>query len=86
MSDDGIIVVDSPLEGDYWSVADVDRQVATLIEGVLYYDTVVEEFMPDGQIVWGPRLKLAHMFARFSMIPAMEACSENMRSKMGGGA
>ena len=61
---------------------DIGKQVRTAIEGVEYYDTIVGRWMPDQQFVVGPRLKLAHMFARFSMVPPMLATSDAIRESM----
>jgi len=65
---------------------DIGTQVLTTIEGIEYHDTIVGIWMPDQQYVIGPRLKCAHMFARFSMIPPMEATSNAIQESMGDGA
>ena len=62
---------------------DIDEVVETVIEGVKYIDTIVGVFLPDGQYIIGPRLKCAHLFARFSMIPSMEQCSEEVQKMIG---
>ena len=55
---------------------DLGKHVETIIEGIRYYDEIIECYLPDGQRIVGPRLKCAHLFARYSMIPHMEAVSE----------
>jgi hypothetical protein len=61
---------------EYYTDDDIGREVKVIVENICYTDVVVEVYLPDGQRVIGPRLKCAHLFARFSMIPAMEAHSE----------
>ena len=70
---------------EVYTESDIGAQVRTTIEGVEYIDTIVGVWMPDQQFVIGPRLKCAHMFARFSMVPGMTATSDAIQESMGGG-
>ena len=63
---------------------DIGTTQEVIIEGVSFMDTIVGVFLPDGQYVIGPRLKCAHLFARFSMVPAMEQVSEEIQKMRGG--
>jgi len=65
---------------------DIGTEVSTVIEGIQYFDTVIECWLPDGQRIVGPRLKCAHLFARFSMIPQMEMVSEAVATHQDEGA
>ena len=56
--------------------ADIGEEVETIIEGIRYTDIIIEMWLPDGQRIIGPRLKCGHIFARYTMLPAMEAASE----------
>jgi len=59
-----------------WTKEDIGKEVEVLIEGVHYHDIIVEVWLPDGQKIIGPRLKCGHIFARYTMVPAMMQASE----------
>ena len=61
---------------DGWTEENLGDEVEVSIEGVKYLDTIIEVYLPDGQRIIGPKLKCGHIFARFSMLPAMFAASE----------
>ena len=63
---------------------DIGTTQEVIIEGVSFMDTIVGVFLPDGQYVIGPRLKCAHLFARFSMVTAMEQVSQEIQKMRGG--
>jgi len=60
----------------------IGETVEHTIEGVLVRDVVVKRYLPDGTAVVGPRLTLAHIFARWTMIPAMDQTSENTEAML----
>ena len=67
-------MTDIPEEG--WTEEHIGNEVEVEIEGIRYIDTIIEMYLPDGQRIIGPKLKCGHIFARFSMLPAMFAASE----------
>ena len=66
-------------ENKVWTDEDIGEEVEITIEGIRYFDTVIEMWLPDGQRIIGPQLKCGHIFARFTMLPAMLAASENTK-------
>ncbi len=66
-------------EEHIWSEEDIGRRVQLTIEGISYYDTIVEVCLPDGQMIIGPMLKCGHIFARFVMTPDMMRASEHTK-------
>ena len=63
-------------EEKIWTEEDIGTEVTVVTEGIRHTDIIVEAYLPDGQKIIGPRLKCGHIFARFSMIPAMEQASQ----------
>ena len=63
-------------EEKIWTEEDIGTEVTVVTEGIRHTDIIVEEYLPDGQKIIGPRLKCCHIFARFSMLPAMEQASQ----------
>ena len=61
---------------------DIGTMIEVTIEGVTYMDEIIGVWLPDNQYVIGPRLKCAHIFARFSMVPPMLATSDARRESM----
>jgi hypothetical protein len=59
-----------------WLEEDIGKEVEIIIEGVRLIDEIIEAWLPDGQRIIGPKLKCGHIFARYSMLPAMFAASE----------
>jgi len=55
---------------------DIGSEAQIEIEGVLVWDEVIEMFLPNGTSIIGPSLTCGHIFARFSMLPAMIQASE----------
>ena len=75
------------MEGDRLSVhryksEDIGKMVEVTIEGVNYMDEIIGVWLPDNQYVIGARLQIAHIFARFSMVPPMLATSDAIRESM----
>lgn len=52
------------------------QEIYIKIHDVEVRDTVVKRYLPDGQVIYGPKLTLAHIFARWTMIPAMDEVSD----------
>ena len=77
-----MVKVEAPKPDDYYTEEDIGKRVRVIVENIAYEDIVVEVILPDGQAVIGPRLKCAHLFARFSMVPPMEYESERLRQEM----
>lgn len=42
---------------------DIGKTVAIMFEGLMIDDIIGELFMPDGTVIYGPRLKLSRVFA-----------------------
>ena len=61
---------------------DIGEEVEVLIEGIAYMDTIIEMWLPDGQRIIGPQLKCGHIFARFTMLPAMLQASEDTKKML----
>jgi len=55
---------------------DIGKEIQVKIEGVLVWDEVVEMWLPNGSRIIGPSITCGHIFARFTMIPAMLEASE----------
>jgi hypothetical protein len=55
---------------------DIGSEAQIEIEGVLVWDEVIEMFLPNGTSIIGPSLTCGHIFARFTMLPAMIQASE----------
>lgn len=72
----------SSLENKVYTEEDIGTEVRSVIEGVEMYDEVIAVWLPNGKRIIGPCLKCAHIFARFSMIPAMMEVNERMESHM----
>ncbi len=62
-----------------WVESDIGEEVEVFIEGIRYFDTVIEMWLPDGQRIIGPQLKCGHIFARFTMLPAMLSASHETK-------
>ena len=58
---------------------DIGTEVLSVIEGIQHYDEVIAVWLPNGQRIIGPSLKCGHLFARFTMIPAMLQASERLQ-------
>lgn len=58
---------------------DIGTEVLSVIEGIQHYDEVIEVWLPNGQRIIGPSLKCGHLFARFTMIPAMLEASVRLQ-------
>lgn len=67
---DPVLVRDVP-----WSEL-VGEEIFHKIDNVEVRDVVVKRYLPDGQVIYGPKLTLAHIFARWTMIPAMDEVSD----------
>ena len=51
-------------------------EVEIVIEGVKLIDEVIKVTLPSGKLLIGPSLSVAHIFARYTMMPGMLAASE----------
>tara|TARA_R110000765_G_scaffold407047_1_gene504206 strand:- start:41 stop:271 length:231 start_codon:yes stop_codon:yes gene_type:complete len=65
-----------------WVESDIGEEVEVFIEGIRYFDTVIEMWLPDGQRIIGPQLKCGHIFARFTMLPAMLSASHETKKTL----
>lgn len=72
-------------EQKIYTEEDIGTEVLSVIEGISHYDEVIEVWLPNGQRIIGPSLKCGHLFARFTMIPAMLEANERMRELRDGG-
>lgn len=54
----------------------IGDEVEIFIEGVKVFDEVIQITLPTGNKLIGPSLSIAHIFARYTMIPSMIAASE----------
>ena len=54
----------------------VGEEIFHKIDNVEVRDVVAKRYLPDGQVIYGPKLTLAHIFARWTMIPAMDEVSD----------
>ena len=63
-------------EGANWTEDDVGEEVEIEIEGVRIWDEIIELFLPNGTTIIGPSITCGHIFARFTMMPAMLEASE----------
>ena len=74
-----------------YTESDIGTQVEVNHFGITFTDEVIRRTLPDGQVIIGPRLRCAQVFAWFTMLPSMDAASEetekmlDMIRKMGGG-
>ena len=69
-------------EEKVWTDEDIGEEVEVVIEGIRYFDTIIEMWLPDGQRIIGPRLKCGHIFARFTMLPSMLQASEETKKTL----
>jgi len=69
-------------EQHIYTEEDIGTEVRSVIEGVEMFDEVIAVWLPNRKRIIGPTLKCAHIFARFSMIPAMLEVNERMESHM----
>lgn len=63
-------------EGANWIEENIGEEVEIEIEGVRVWDTIIEMWLPNGSRIIGPSITCGHIFARFTMIPAMLEASE----------
>ena len=54
----------------------IGDEVEIIIEGVKVFDEVIQITLPTGGKLIGPSLSVAHIFARYTMLPQMFAASE----------
>jgi hypothetical protein len=69
-------------ENKVWTDEDIGEEVEITIEGIRYYDTIIGMWLPDGQRIIGPQLQCGHIFARFTMLPAMLEASESTKEML----
>jgi len=65
-----------------WTDDDIGTEVEVFIEGIRYFDTIIEMWLPDGQRIVGPQLKCGHIFARYTMLPSMLNASEETKKAL----
>ena len=69
-------------EKGIWTDDDIGTEVEVDIEGIRYFDTIIEMWLPDGQRIVGPQLKCGHIFARFTMLHSMLSASEETKKAL----
>jgi hypothetical protein len=67
-----------------WTEDDIGEAVELDVDGVRVPDTIIEMWLPNGHRIIGPSLTCGHIFARFTMLPAMLEASEQTRKHMEG--
>ena len=70
----------------FFSEEDIGKTVTIGFEGLTIQDTVAELFMPDGDIIYGPRLKLSRVFACLLCHDNMVEWNAIQRQKLEDGA
>lgn len=70
----------------FFSEEDIGKTVTIGFEGLTIEDTVAELFMPDGSIIYGPRLKLGRVFACLLCHDNMVEWNAIQRQKLEDGA
>ena len=70
----------------FFSEEDIGKTVTIGFEGLTIEDTVAELFMPDGSIIYGPRLKLSRVFACLLCHDNMVEWNAIQRQKLEDGA
>ena len=70
----------------FFSEEDIGKTVTIGFEGLTIQDTVAELFMPDGSIIYGPRLKLGRIFACLLCHDNMVEWNAIQRQKLEDGA
>jgi len=69
-------------EGMNYTEEDIGEEIEIEIESVKVWDQVIELMLPNGTTIIGPSLTCGHIFARFTMLPAMIAASDATRKQM----
>jgi len=70
----------------FFSEEDIGKTVTIGFEGLTIQDTVAELFMPDGDIIYGPSLKLSRVFACLLCHDNMVEWNAIQRQKLEDGA
>ena len=84
-----VTTIDKMLRDDdlrFFSEEDIGKTVTIGFEGLTIEDTVAELFMPDGSIIYGPRLKLSRVFACLLCHDNMVEWNAIQRQKLEDGA
>lgn len=84
-----VTTIDKMLREDdlrFFSEEDIGKTVTIGFEGLTIEDTVAELFMPDGSIIYGPRLKLSRVFACLLCHDNMVEWNAIQRQKLEDGA
>jgi len=69
-------------EGLNYTEEDIGESVEIEIEGVKVWDYVIDMMLPNGTTIIGPSLTCGHIFARFTMLPAMIESSDATKKHM----
>lgn len=64
--------------------SDIGEEIEMNIDGVTFFDEIVEVCLPDGKTIIGPKFVCGHIFARFTMLDDMMAASEIVKNVMAG--
>ena len=70
----------------FFSEEDIGKTVTIGFEGLMIEDTVAELIMPDGKVIYGPRLKLGRVFACLLCHDGMVEWNAIQRQKLEDGA
>lgn len=84
-----VTTIDKMLRDDdirFFSKEDIGKTVTIGFEGLTIQDTVAELLMPDGKVIYGPRLKLGRIFACLLCHDSMVEWNAIQRQKLEDGA
>ncbi len=73
---------DAGMNGIKFVKQNVGLEVEIEIEGVKIWDEIIEMYLPNGTSIIGPSLTCGHIFARFTMLPAMIQASELTKQRL----
>ena len=62
--------------------SDIGEEIEMNIDGVTFFDEIVEVCLPDGKTIIGPKFVCGQIFARFTMLDNMMAASEIVKNVM----
>tara|TARA_R100000406_G_scaffold91304_1_gene79008 strand:+ start:1493 stop:1909 length:417 start_codon:yes stop_codon:yes gene_type:complete len=84
-----VTTIDKMLRDDeirFFTEEDIGKAVTIGFEGLTIQDTVEELLMPDGKVIYGPRLKLSRVFACLLCHDSMVEWNAIQRQKLEDGA
>ena len=73
-------------EGLTWEEEHIGQAVELDVDGVKVPDSIIEMWLPNGHRIIGPSLTCGHIFARFTMLPALLEVREATKRHMEGNA